>query len=215
MFLKEVLLKILLYTQEIFSPAAPARVPRIPEFWPPHFQGLSIACSSFLFLKAVALLYQPVSMKGGRHCVSHFCPVQGAYWCRRSQKVHQCVIDFEGELTESVVPWESCPTCWVRLKLDPLLFISWFVCCLAFFFLSESFNDSNVTPRAEFSKPGFPKAHEGCLDEIMSICRYEQTTTSPKASFQVRCSCAHSKNCLFLPFTFRNSAVVYITINAA
>lgn len=139
MFLKEVLLKILLYTREIFSPAAPARVPRIPEFWPPHFQGLSIACSGFLFLKAVALLYQPVSMKGGRHCVSHFCPVQGAYWCRRSQKVHQCVIDFEGELTESV--------CCAMGKLSHLLsqteigsLAFYFLVCLLFGFFFSCLN---------------------------------------------------------------------------
>lgn len=92
MFLKEVLLKILLYTWEIFSPAAPTRVPKVPrtpEFWSSHFQGLSIARSGFLFFKGVALLYQPVSTKVGRHCIFQFCPVQGVYWCRRSQKVHQ------------------------------------------------------------------------------------------------------------------------------
>lgn len=138
MFLKEVLLKILLYTQEIFSPAAPARVPRIPEFWPPHFQGLSIACSGFLFLKAVALLYQPVSMKGGRHCVSHFCPVQGAYWCRRSQKVHQTCHWFWGWINRicllchgKVVPLVESDWNWIPCFLFPGLFVVWlFFSCL-------------------------------------------------------------------------------------
>lgn len=164
MFLKEVLLKILLYTWEIFSPAAPTRVPKVPrtpEFWSSHFQGLSIARSGFLFFKGVALLYQPMSTKVGRHCIFQFCPVQGVYWCRRSQKVHQTCHWFWGWINRICLLCHGKVVPLSQTEIGSLAFYSGF---FFFFFLSESFNECNVTSRADFSKHlAFPKLVKAAL----------------------------------------------------